>query len=283
MKLVIISGRSGSGKTTALHVLEDIGYYCVDNLPVSLLPQLIEELRNAKSSPVTMVAIGIDARNAGGHLGQLPNILRDLTGHGVDHQVIYLDSDDETLIKRFSETRRKHPISNDSNTLREAIERERDILNPVASCASLIIDTTSLTLHQLRDLIKIRVGEDVDSMAILVESFGFKNGIPKDADVVFDVRCLPNPHWIPHLRNQTGLDQEVREFLGKHDPVREMISDIIAYLDKWLPRFAANNRSYMTVAIGCTGGQHRSVYIADAITTHLRQHFSNVQSRHREL
>lgn len=282
MKLVIISGRSGSGKTTALHVLEDIGYYCVDNLPVSLLPQLIAELRQAKS-PVNLVAIGIDARNAGGHLGKLPNILRELTGHGVNHQVIYLDSDDETLIKRFSETRRKHPISNDQNTLREAIEREREILNPVASCASLIIDTTSLTLHQLRDLIKIRVGEDIDSMAILVESFGFKNGIPKDADVVFDVRCLPNPHWITHLRHHTGLEQEVQDFLARHESVKEMINDIITYLDKWLPRFAANNRSYMTVAIGCTGGQHRSVYITEQITTHLLEHFSNVQSRHREL
>lgn len=282
MKLVIISGRSGSGKTTALHVLEDIGYYCVDNLPVSLLPELIQELRQAQT-PVTMVAIGIDARNAGGHLSQLPNLLRDLTGKGVDHQVIYLDSDDETLIKRFSETRRKHPISNDTNTLREAIEREREILNPVASCASLIVDTTSLTLHQLRDQIKIRVGEDVDSMAILVESFGFKNGIPKDADVVFDVRCLPNPHWIPHLRHHTGLEQPVKEFLAAHEPVNEMIADIIAYLDKWLPRFAANNRSYMTIAIGCTGGQHRSVYITEEIIAHLRPRFDNVQARHREL
>lgn len=283
MKLVIISGRSGSGKTTALHVLEDIGYYCVDNLPVSLLPQLMQELKQAKTPPVTMVAIGIDARNAGGQLHRLTNILRDLTGQGVETQVIYLDSDDETLIKRFSETRRKHPISNDTNTLREAIEREREILNPVASCASLIIDTTSLTLHQLRDQIKVRVGEDVDSMAILVESFGFKNGIPKDADVVFDVRCLPNPHWIPSLRNHTGLDQDVKEFLAGHEPVREMITDILTYLDKWLPRFAANNRSYMTVAIGCTGGQHRSVYITEEIIAHLRTRFSNVQARHREL
>ena len=282
MKLVIISGRSGSGKTTALHVLEDIGYYCVDNLPVSLLPQLLQELKKS-SAKITLAAIGIDARNAGGQLQNLPNILRELTQEGVNSQVIYLDSDDETLIKRFSETRRKHPISNDTNTLREAIERERDILNPVASCASLIIDTTTLNLHQLRDQIKMRVGEEVDSMAILVESFGFKNGIPKDADVVFDVRCLPNPHWITHLRNLTGKDQPIKDFLGEHLPVQEMITDIQAYLEKWLPRFAANNRSYMTVAIGCTGGQHRSVYIAEEIVTYLSARFNNVQSRHREL
>ncbi|NPU92799.1 MAG: RNase adapter RapZ [Gammaproteobacteria bacterium] len=282
MKLVVISGRSGSGKTTALHVLEDIGYYCVDNLPVTLLQHLMKELTHS-NPPVTMAAIGIDARNTSRQLLKLPNVLRELISDGVDSQVIYLDADDETLIKRFSETRRKHPISSDTKTLREAIERERDMLNPVASSASLIIDTSTLTLHQLRDLIKVRVGEAADTMAVLVESFGFKNGIPKDADVVFDVRCLPNPHWITHLRAKTGLEQEVQDFLAGHDTVGEMIADIVAYLDKWLPRFAANNRSYMTVAIGCTGGQHRSVYITEVLLQHLRQRFSNVQARHREL
>ena len=282
MKLVIVSGRSGSGKTTALHVLEDIGYYCVDNLPVSLLPQLVQALRSAKD-PALLAAIGIDARNAGGHLHTLPNILRDLASSGVESQVIYLDSDDDTLIKRFSETRRKHPISNDSSTLREAIARERSILDPVAACASLIIDTTSLTLHELRDQIKVRVGEDTDTMAILVESFGFKHGIPKDADLIFDVRCLPNPHWITQLRNQTGLDQGVKDFLESHEPVREMVADIHAFLEKWLPNFAANNRSYMTICIGCTGGQHRSVYITEEIAARLHPHFDNVQTRHREL
>lgn len=282
MKLVVISGRSGSGKTTALHVLEDIGYYCVDNLPVTLLQHLMKELTHS-NPPVTMAAIGIDARNTSRQLLKLPNVLRELISDGVDSQVIYLDADDETLIKRFSETRRKHPISSDTKTLREAIERERDMLNPVASSASLIIDTSTLTLHQLRDLIKVRVGEAADTMAVLVESFGFKNGIPKDADVVFDVRCLPNPHWITHLRAKTGLEQEVQDFLAGHETVGEMIADIVAYLDKWLPRFAANNRSYMTVAIGCTGGQHRSVYITEVLLQHLRQRFSNVQARHREL
>lgn len=282
MKLVVISGRSGSGKTTALHVLEDIGYYCVDNLPVSLLQKLMQELKHS-SPPVTMAAIGIDARNTSRQLQKLPNVLRELIADGVDSQVIYLDADDETLIKRFSETRRKHPISSDTKTLREAIEREREMLNPVASSASLIIDTSTLTLHQLRDQIKIRVGEAADTMAILVESFGFKNGIPKDADVVFDVRCLPNPHWVTHLRAKTGLDQEVKDFLASHEPVRDMISDIQTFLEKWLPRFAANNRSYMTVAIGCTGGQHRSVYITEILLQHLSQRFTNVQARHREL
>ncbi|HEX4938206.1 MAG TPA: RNase adapter RapZ, partial [Candidatus Kapabacteria bacterium] len=251
-------------------------------LPVTLLQHLMKELTHS-NPPVTMAAIGIDARNTSRQLQKLPNVLRDLIGDGVDSQVIYLDADDETLIKRFSETRRKHPISSDTKTLREAIERERDMLNPVASSASLIIDTSTLTLHQLRDLIKVRVGEAADTMAVLVESFGFKNGIPKDADLVFDVRCLPNPHWITHLRAKTGLEQDVQDFLAGHETVGEMIADILAYLDKWLPRFAANNRSYMTVAIGCTGGQHRSVYITEILLQHLRQRFSNVQARHREL
>ncbi len=283
MKLVVISGRSGSGKTTALHVLEDIGYYCVDNLPVTLLRDLINQLTTQASPQINEVAIGIDARNSVMQLEKLPNVLRELSAAGVDSQVIYLDADSQTLIKRFSETRRKHPISNDQNTLKEAIDRESELLNPVAASASLIIDTSHLTLHQLRDLIKNRVGESDDGMAILFQSFGFKNGIPSDADLVFDVRCLPNPHWVAQLRNQTGLDQDVQTFLKEHNAVHEMISDIVDFLVKWLPRFAANNRSYMTIAVGCTGGQHRSVYITDQLTTRFQQEFVNVQARHREL
>ncbi|MGB1059397.1 MAG: RNase adapter RapZ [Ketobacter sp.] len=283
MKLVVISGRSGSGKTTALHVLEDIGYYCVDNLPVTLLRDLMSELATRSSPKIEEVAIGIDARNSVTQLEKLPNVLRELTADGVESQVIYLDAGDETLVKRFSETRRKHPISNDTNTLKEAIDREREMLNPVAASASLIIDTSNLTLHELRDQIKIRVTHSQEGMAILFQSFGFKNGIPSDADLVFDVRCLPNPHWITQLRSQTGLDEGVQNFLRGHPPVQEMVDDLTAYLDKWLPRFAANNRSYMTVSIGCTGGQHRSVYITEQLSEYFKSRFSNVQARHRDL
>lgn len=283
MKLIVISGRSGSGKTTALHVLEDLGYYCVDNLPVTLLRDLMQELAKRPAPKITEVAIGIDARNSVEQLEKLPSVLRDIYSDGIESQVIYLDANDANLIKRFSETRRKHPISNDSNTLNEAIAREREMLTPVASCASLMIDTSNLTLHELRDQIRQRVAEKSEGMAILFQSFGFKNGIPSDADLVFDVRCLPNPHWITHLRSQTGLDKPVQEFLQGHESVTGMIKDITEFLDKWLPNFAANNRSYMTVAIGCTGGQHRSVYITDTLCNQFKGKFVNVQARHREL
>ncbi|AUM14051.1 RNase adapter RapZ [Ketobacter alkanivorans] len=283
MKLVVISGRSGSGKTTALHVLEDIGYYCVDNLPVTLLRDLMSELATRTAPRIEEVAIGIDARNSVTQLEKLPNVLRELTADGIDSQVIYLDAGDEALIKRFSETRRRHPISNDTNTLKEAIVREREMLNPVASSASLIIDTSNLTLHELRDQIKMRVAENQDGMAILFQSFGFKNGIPTDADLVFDVRCLPNPHWISQLRSQSGLDQGVQEFLQGHQPVTEMVHDLTTFLETWLPRFAANNRSYMTVSIGCTGGQHRSVYVTEQLCQYFKTRLGNVQARHRDL
>lgn len=283
MKLVVISGRSGSGKTTALHVLEDIGYYCVDNLPVTLLRQLMSELAARTAPKIDTVAIGIDARNSVTQLEMLPNVLRELSADGVESQVIYLDAGDDTLMKRFSETRRRHPVSNDTNTLMEAIEREREMLNPVAGSASLIIDTSNLTLHELRDQIKIRVAHSQDGMAILFQSFGFKNGVPSDADLVFDVRCLPNPHWVTQLRNQTGLDEGVQTFLQGHPPVQEMVDDLIGFLEKWLPRFAANNRSYMTVSVGCTGGQHRSVYITEQLCRHFSSRISNVQARHRDL
>lgn len=283
MKLVVISGRSGSGKTTALHVLEDIGYYCVDNLPVTLLKDLIVELSTRTQPIINEVAIGIDARNSITQLEKLPNVLANLSAEGIENEVIYLDAMDSVLVKRFSETRRRHPISNDTNTLNEAIERERDMLNPVAASANLIIDTSKLNLHELRDLVKKRVGAQREGMALLFQSFGFKNGIPGDADLLFDVRCLPNPHWVPNLRNQTGLDADVQAFLQGHQQVQDMLDDISAFLNAWLPSFVANNRSYMTIAIGCTGGQHRSVYLTEQLIERFKSSFPNVQARHREL
>ena len=283
MKIVVISGRSGSGKTTALHVLEDIGFYCVDNLPVTLLQQLITELARRVEPSIQAVAIGIDARNSVAQLDQLPSVLEALEQQGFDARVIYLDADDDTLFKRFSETRRRHPISDDNNTLKEAIERERDMLTPVAASASLILDTTQLTLHDLRDRIIVEVQAGKEAMKILIQSFGFKNGMPTEADMVFDVRCLPNPHWVQGLRGQTGKDPEVQAFLASHDLVNKMIQDIASFLRSWLPQFAANNRSYTTVAIGCTGGQHRSVYITECLVAEFREDFNGVQARHREL
>lgn len=283
MHIVIISGRSGSGKSTALHVLEDIGYYCVDNLPVRLMGDLVRELSERKNSEITRVAIGIDARNSSTQLEMFPDTINALRERGADVKIIYLDADDTTLLQRFSETRRKHPISTRSISLSEAIEHESIILKPVAIRADINIDTSRMTLHELRDLVKKHVGTDEDFMTVLIESFGFKNGIPADADMVFDVRCLPNPHWIPGLRAKTGLDEEIHDFLGADEHVQAMIKDIQSFLERWLPRFSANNRSYMTVAIGCTGGQHRSVYIVEKLKSHFETQHSRVLARHRDL
>jgi UPF0042 nucleotide-binding protein len=283
MQIVIISGRSGSGKTTALHVLEDIGFYCVDNLPVRLMTDLVKEISERDSIRISRVAIGIDARNTETQLNQFADTINALREIGNDIRILYLDADDNTLLQRFSETRRKHPISTAQVSLSEAIERESLLLKPVAIRADINIDTSRMTLHELRDLVKKHVGTGEDFMAVLFESFGFKNGIPADADLVFDVRCLPNPHWIPALRSKTGLDPEVAEFLGKDEHVDRMIKDICEFLERWLPRFSANNRSYMTVAIGCTGGQHRSVYITERLRHYFDAPQGRVLARHRDL
>lgn len=284
MRLIIISGRSGSGKTTALHVMEDIGFYCVDNLPIGLIPELVAQIADDNTTSLQDVAVGVDARNVPSQLVSFGNILKKLKEQQVEYEIIYLDADDKTLFKRFSETRRKHPISNQHVSLAEAITIEREILDPIAMESDLTIDTSNLSLHQLRDLIKKRVASrSEEGMAVLFQSFGFKHGIPVDSDLVFDVRCLPNPYWIRNLRSLTGIDQEVIEFLQQHDSVAAMIQDISTYLHTWLPRFEENNRSYMTVAIGCTGGQHRSVYIAQALSELFKDGSTTVQVRHREL
>jgi len=282
-KLVIISGRSGSGKSTALHVLEDAGFYCVDNLPAMLLPELIEQARESVGNTVPRMAVSVDARNMAGHLSRFGDILRMLP-QDLDTEVIYLDADDATLIRRFSETRRKHPLSNRSTSLNEAIAAERALLAPIAGRAALTIDTSTLSPHELRELVGRTVAVDGNgNMVILFESFGFKRGIPAYADVVFDLRCLPNPHWNPALRQLTGLDEAVARFLEERPEVDEMRADITAYLERWLPCFAQGSRSYFTVAIGCTGGQHRSVYMCERLERHFRDRFPGVQVRHRDL
>ncbi|PCJ39474.1 MAG: RNase adapter RapZ [Moraxellaceae bacterium] len=281
--LIIMSGRSGSGKTTALHVLEDIGYYCVDNLPVTLLPALALQLTLEATPPITKIAAGIDARNNQSQLLKFEEALEALKPLNMNIDIIYLDADNNTLLQRFSETRRKHPGTNADISLSEAIEREQELLDPIARAADLKIETSSLNLHDLRDLIQQRIGSKRQGMSLLFKSFGFKYGIPVDADLVFDARCLPNPYWVPELRSQSGLDQGVINFLGNEPSVKAMQEDIISFLDNWLPRFAANNRSYMTVAIGCTGGHHRSVYITEALQKHFENTFTNSQARHRDL
>jgi UPF0042 nucleotide-binding protein len=284
MQLVIISGRSGSGKSTALHLLEDEGYYCIDNLPVALLPELVNKLHieSGDEEERKRIAVCIDARNATRDLARFDELKSNLPST-VHLAVIYIDADDHTLLKRFSETRRRHPLSQHNISLSEAIEREKQLLDPIARNASLTINTNNLTVHDLRSLLKARVVErKTAGLSILIQSFGFKRGIPVDSDMVFDLRSLPNPHWYPELRPFTGRDEPVREFLERQPDVLAMFHDISHYLTRWLPSFEQNNRAYVTVSLGCTGGQHRSVYMAERLTRLLSLHYDDVQVRHRE-
>jgi len=283
MKLTIISGRSGSGKSTVLHILEDRGYYCIDNLPASLLPALADRISNGDTH-LSDIAVSIDARNISADLQQAPEIISELQARELSTEIIFLDANSQTLLKRFSESRRKHPLSNESTDLREAIDIESALLESISMMANLVIDTSNMSLHQLRDLMKNRLLESSETnMALLFESFGFKNGVPVDADLVYDVRCLPNPYWDTALRSLTGLDADVAKFLDLQDEVQEMVDDIKTYLEKWLPRYESNNRSYITVAVGCTGGQHRSVYIGEKLRRYFSSKIKNVQIRHRDL
>lgn len=285
MRLIVISGLSGAGKSIALNTLEDQGFSCSDNLPVTLLPAFAELMAGPHGELYENVGVGIDARNPADVLEYLPNVFADLRANGIECKLLFLDSDDPILVKRFNETRRKHPLSSDGVSLPEAIKRERAKLEPLAEIADLRIDTSNTNLHQLRDVIRQRIGADSTSrMSILIESFGFKHGAPRDADFMFDVRCLPNPHWAPKLRPLTGLDKEVQEFLESHSHVDRMFLDIRTFLEAWIPRFQEENRSYLTVAIGCTGGQHRSVYITHRLGQHLKNLYGDsVIVRHCEL
>lgn len=284
MHLVIVSGRSGSGKSTALDVLEDNGFYCIDNLPAGLLPELAERALLHTELLHPQVAVSIDARNLPSQLQRFPELLAEARAKHILCDLLYLDADEETLLKRFSETRRRHPLTTENRSLAEAIHDESKLLAPIADLADLKIDTTHLNLYQLRDTIKLRLlNKPEPGTAFLVESFGFKRGMPVDADLVFDVRCLPNPYWKPDLRDFSGLDSIVADYLAAQPDVEEMYQDIVGYLNKWLPRFAASNRAYVTIAIGCTGGHHRSVYLAERIGRALKPLLKNVQVRHRDL
>jgi UPF0042 nucleotide-binding protein len=285
MRLVVISGRSGSGKTSALNILEDVGFTCIDNLPAALLPELIHQLEEEHSSSSDLkLAVGIDARNLVGDLNKIPQILKLIEDSGVEVSVIFLQAHGSDLLRRYSETRRKHPLSNDSISLKEAINLEKDMLAPISDISDRNIDTSGLSLHQLRDLIKNTVvPHSAEHMSILFQSFGFKRGTPEDSDFIFDVRCLPNPYWKPELRTMTGKDPDVIQFLESQVDVASMLADIIGYLTRWIPKFQANNRSYLTISIGCTGGQHRSVYLANRLCEHFAKEQPFVQVVHKEL
>lgn len=283
MKLVIISGRSGSGKSTALQALEDLGFYCIDNLPATLLPGLSELIKSEEMEDRNGVAISIDARNTSQGLSNFPNYSAELTNNGIEQDIIYLDATLPTLLQRFSSTRRRHPLSDNDKGLNDALQLESDLLTPMASLAHLTLDTTRMSLYELRDVIKQRVvGNSKQNVNLLFQSFGFKHGVPIDADIVFDARCLPNPYWQPELRQHSGQDMEVIQFLVGQPEVQEMVDDIIRYLTRWIPRYENNNRSYLTVAIGCTGGKHRSVFLTETLASHFNQSMDNVLVTHRE-
>ncbi len=277
MQLVIITGLSGSGKSIALKVLEDSGYYCVDNLPAQLLRETVDFLRNSGSQ---RVAISIDVRS-GSSLAHLPEQLEQMKSSVLETHIVFLDAKAETLVKRFSETRRRHPLAKDDRTLIESIELERELLENVGTLAHRI-DTSDLNPNALRNWVRDLLSLGDTGLVLLFQSFGFKHGIPLDADFVFDVRCLPNPHYDPQLRDFTGRDSKVIEFLEANNDVRDMIEHIRAYVERWLPCFVRDNRSYLTVAIGCTGGRHRSVYFAEQLAAHFGKS-RQVLVRHREL
>ncbi len=281
MKLVIISGRSGSGKSIALHVLEDLGYFAIDNLPIGLLSQLPSNLPD--SNP--MVAVSIDARNiVTDPQGVQPHIDK-LKAEGYEPKIIYLDADDGTLIDRFNATRRKHPLSSETVSLSEALVQEANLLELIAEQADLRVDTSNLSIYDLREIItqQLENASHQKNVAIQFQSFGFKRGTPKDCDFIFDVRCLPNPYWETHLRGFTGQDGPVIEFLEQDFSVRAMISDISGFMDKWLPSIIASSRSYITVGIGCTGGQHRSVFVAEQLAEKFKNQHPQTLVRHRDL
>ena len=277
MQLFLISGLSGSGKSVALRMLEDSGYYCVDNLPADLLSSLMDSLHQSGNA---RVAVSIDVRS-GGSVRQLPLHIEQLKKRGVDVHLLFLDAWADTLVKRFSETRRRHPLSDDELTLPECIQRERELLAEIGDIGHRI-DTSELGSNALRAWVKDFIRVDRARLTLLFQSFGFKNGIPLDADFVFDVRCLPNPHYDPTLRPLSGQDAAVAEFLERTPDALKMYDDIRNFIEHWLPSFLADNRSYLTVAIGCTGGQHRSVYLAEKLAQHFKAQ-QQVLLRHREL
>ncbi len=282
MKLLIVSGLSGSGKSIALHALEDLDYYCIDNLPVGLLPAFAAQMKSAAGRLPKDAAVGIDARNLSADFLHFPEILKDIEAQGLACEIFFLDADDATLLKRFSETRRKHPLTSGDVSLAEAIRAERSLLEPIAARADWHIDTGRTNVHQLRSMIQARVANRT-ALSLLFVSFGYKHGLPVDADFVFDVRCLPNPHWEAHLRSLTGLDAGVAAFLENQPLVAQMLGDMKVFLETWIPRFEAENRSYITVAVGCTGGQHRSVYLVERLVEYFLCTRDSVLTRHREL
>ncbi len=283
MNFYIVSGLSGSGKTHALQALEDAGFYCIDNLPAALLPQFAKYLQQSAHDDPRRAAVGLDARNRE-FLADVPKSLAALEQLGIKYRIIFLDAEESILVKRYKETRRRHPMVDRETSLLEAIKLERQLLEPLAYAASLRIDTTRTTPHELRHQVNNFVrGENATGLTLLFESFGYKHGTPLDADFVFDVRCLPNPYWEPELRRHTGCDAPVIAYMERYDEVHAMYDELKRFLETWLPRFEREDRTYVTIALGCTGGMHRSVYLVNRLAEHFASKGVTTQVRHREL
>ncbi len=283
-RLIIVSGLSGAGKTVVLNTLEDLSCYAIDNLPVSLLNTLIEQFSEEDNNLARQIAIGIDARNSHDDFSFLPKTITSLRKQNIPTELIFIEANDDVLTKRFSETRRKHPLSSDLISLSDAIKHERKIIGALAETADLVIDTSHMQLHELRDIVRERIARRAKAtLSLQFMSFGYKNGIPKDADFVFDLRCLPNPYWEKNLRQYSGKDQPVIDFLSKQDSVEQMLNDVEHFLERWVPQFEANNRSYLSIAFGCTGGHHRSVFITEQLAAKFRGTNRQVIIRHRDL
>lgn len=284
MRILIVSGLSGSGKSVALHMLEDLGFYCIDNIPAALLKSFISHTVRSPERTYDRTAIGLDARNTAAEIASVPRLIDELKRSGIQIEVLFLVASEDELLRRFSETRRKHPMSRDNLDLREAMAQEREILEPIVYAADLVIDTSRMGVHELREIVHQRLEQRAEGrLSITFESFGFKHGIPGDADFVFDARSIPNPYWEPTLRKLTGRDADVVKFLDSQEAAGRLIEDIARFIDARVPEYQANNRGYLTVAVGCTGGQHRSVYIVDRLAERFARHFSNVVTRHSAL
>lgn len=281
MKLYVITGRSGSGKSTVLHALEDGGFKCIDNFPVPLILQLVDR-KNFDESHAN-IAVSVDARSSTSDLYQLPAILNELTTDEFRPRLVYLDATSPVLVKRFDETRRRHPLERVGVDLRQAIESESKLLAHLAEVADLKIDTTELTVHDLVNTTKERLIESNNQqLSLLFRSFAYRKGVPVDADFVFDLRCLPNPHWEPALRAMSGRERAVQQFFEQHETVEQMYDEISDFLTRWLPQFERQNTAYLTVALGCTGGRHRSVYMAERLAEAFKSTYPNVLIRHRD-
>ena len=284
MRLVILSGLSGSGKSVALHMLEDLGYYCVDNIPAGHLQSFVRETLLTGDPAYQRMAVGVDARNRLEDIRSVPQTVKKLRAEGIECEIVFLHAEDAVLLKRYSESHRPHPLAGDGRALKDAITAERELLGPLADEADMVLDSSRTSVHELRELVRERIHrESRIALSLLFQSFGFRHRIPGDSDFVFDARGLPNPYWEPSLRNLSGRELAVARYLERHELVNRFVADVSGFLDFWIPKFETSNRQYLTVSVGCTGGYHRSVYVVERLAGHFKQQGREVLVRHNGL